>query len=267
MWEGKVAETYVREWISEENKANIIIIHGTGEHSGRYNDTAHKLFELGFNVYTGDLIGHGLSDGERVYINSIMDYMNNVDFFISRIQNDKPLFLLGHSMGGLIVLYYMLFNKNKNIRGVIASSPYIKEKVKISAIKYTFGKAASVLFPRLKIASGLKGEMVCRDKEIAYKYNDDELINSKVTARWFVELEKARNKLVQEQVAFDSPCLILQAGEDLAIDVEAVQQFYQAISSKDKEFVLYDSFYHEILNDPEKNRVIEKISSWISDRI
>lgn len=267
MWEDKINSTYVREWIKDDNKANLVIIHGVGEHSGRYCDTAEKLFEMGFNVYTGDLIGHGLSDGFKVYIESIEDYMDNVDFFISRVKDDKPLFILGHSMGGLIVLYYMLFNKERNIRGVIASSPYIKDKIKISGIKYFIGKTAAAICPKLRIESGLKGDMVCRDNEIAANYNKDELNCSKVTARWFVELEKTRNQLVQQQTSFDSPCLILQAGEDVVVDAEGVQQFYQQISSKDKEFVMYDNFYHEILNDPDRYMVIDKISSWMSERI
>lgn len=267
MWEGKVNSTYVREWVSEKSKANIIIIHGVGEHSGRYIDTAEDLYELGYNIYTGDLIGHGLSDGHRIYIDSIDDYMDNVNFFIDRVKNEKPLFILGHSMGGLIVLYYMLCCKNSRVRGVIASSPYIKDKIEISVIKHIIGKMASSTFPRLSMESGLIGEMVCRDKEIAWKYDNDPLNCSKVTARWFIELSKARFNLILKQTEFDTPCLILQAGDDVVIDEDGVQHFYDSISSKDKEFVLYNHFYHEILNDPERDKVIAKISSWVNERI
>lgn len=267
MWEGKVNSTYVREWISENNKANIVIIHGLGEHSGRYIETAEYLFELGFNIYTGDLIGHGLSDGHRIYIETIDDYMDNVNFFLKRVKNDMPLFILGHSMGGLIVLYYMISHKDRNIRGVIASCPYIKDKIEISAIKHIIGKMAASTFPRFSMESGLMGEMVCRDKEIARKYDNDPLNCSKVTARWFIELAKARLNLILKQTDLDSPCLILQAGGDIVVDAESVQKFYEGISSKDKEFVLYDDFYHEILNDTERNKVIDKISTWVSERI
>lgn len=267
MWEGKVNSTYVREWVSDNNKANIIIIHGVGEHSGRYVETAEKFFEQGFNIYTGDLIGHGLSDGHRIFIDSIDDYLDNVNFFINRVKNDLPLFILGHSMGGLIVLYFMLSNKDRNIRGVIATSPYIKDKIRIPAIKYLVGKTAATIFPKLRIESGLIGEMVCRDKEIAQKYDHDTLNCSKVTARWFVELGKARINLILQNESFDTPCLILQAGGDVVVDAESVQQFYDKMGSKDKEFVLYNEFFHEILNDPERDRVIDKIGSWISERV
>lgn len=267
MWEGKVSSTYVREWVSENNKANIVIIHGVGEHSGRYIETAEKLFDLGFNIYTGDLLGHGLSDGTRIFIESIDDYMDNVDFFINRVKNDMPLFILGHSMGGLIVLYYMLSNKDRNIRGVIASCPYIKDKIEIPVIKYVIGKTAATIFPKLRIESGLIGGMVCRDKEIAGKYDTDPLNCSKVTARWFVELGKARINLILQSKNFDSPCLLLQAGGDVVGDPESVQQFYEGIGSQDKEFVLYNEFFHEILNDPERDKVIDKIGSWISERV
>lgn len=267
MWEGKVASTYVREWASEDSKANIVLIHGVGEHSGRYIETAQNLFEQGFNVYTGDLIGHGLSDGERVYIKSVNDYMDNVNFFINRVKNNKPIFLLGHSMGGFIVLYYMHINKGKGLKGAVVSSPYIKDKMSVSPVKYFLGKTAAALVPKLRIESGIKGEMVCRDKDIIGKYNSDSLNCGTVTARWFVELEKARQKLVQEQAGYDTPCLILQAGGDIVVDAVAVKQFYEGIGSKDKEFVLYDGFYHEILNDPERDRVISKIFSWLNERV
>lgn len=267
MWEGKVQSTYVREWVSEDCKANLVIIHGVGEHSGRYIETAENLHQAGFNIYTGDLVGHGLSDGPRIYIKSIEDYLKDVEFFIGRIKNDRPVFLLGHSMGGLIVLYYMLIRRDERIKGVIASSPYIQDKIKIHTLKYIIGKTAAALCPRLKIESGLKGEMVCRDKEIAQQYNNDVLNCSKVTAKWFLELEKARFKLVSDQKDFTSLCLILQAGADIVVDADGVQQFYQEISSVNKEFVLYDEFYHEILNDPKRSMVIDKILEWLNKRI
>jgi lysophospholipase len=267
MWEGKVNGTYVREWITENCKANIVIIHGVGEHSGRYIETAENLFERGFNIYTGDLLGHGLSDGHRIYIDSMDDYMENVAFFISRVGNEKPLFILGHSMGGLIVLYYMLTKKDQKVEGVIASSPYIKDKIEIPLIKHFIGKMAASTFPKLGLESGLMGEMLCRDKKIAKEYDDDPLRCSKITARWFIELGKARFNLLLKRTDFDSPCLILQAGEDAVIDEESVQEFYDGISSKDKEFIMYDNFYHEILNDPERSKVIDKISSWVSERV
>lgn len=267
MQEAKINSTYVREWVNDENKANLVIIHGAGEHSGRYIKTAEYFAQNGYNVYTGDLVGHGLSDGTRMYINSIKDYIKDVEFLFDRIDSKKPTYLLGHSMGGLIVLYYMLSGESIAVKGVIASSPYIKDKIDIPKIKYLIGKAAASICPKLKIDSGLKGEMVCRDKAIAELYNTDKLNCSKVTAKWFVELEKARHLLVEMQKEFTAPCLILQAGGDIVVDSECVRQFYQGISSKDKEFILYDGFYHEILNDPEREQVLNKINSWMNARL
>lgn len=267
MKEEKVGSTYVREWLKDDNKANVVIIHGVGEHSGRYKHVGEYFFDRGYNVYTGDLAGHGLSDGEKVYVSSMKDYIKDVDFIFSRIDNSKPTFLLGHSMGGLIVLYYMLSNDSRDIKGVIASSPYIKDKMEIPKAKYFMGKLAAVISPKFKIDSGLKGEMVCRDKAVAALYDADKLNCSKVTARWFVEMERARNTLMKLQKDFSAPCLILQAGGDVVVDPEGVRQFYQGISSGDKEFVLYEGFYHEIMNEPERATVLSKIGSWMDERL
>jgi len=173
MIEEKIEGRFIREWKRDDNKANIVIVHGVAEHSGRYIHAAEYFQEKGFNVYTGDLVGHGLSDGPRVFIKSADDYIDDVNLFIRRVENSKPTFILGHSMGGFIALYYGVKCHNPKIKGLIVSSPYLKERLDIPYGKVLFGRAVAKLYPGLALKSGIKSYMVCRDKEVCRKYEED----------------------------------------------------------------------------------------------
>lgn len=267
MLEEKIGGRYVREWKREDNKANLIIVHGVAEHSGRYIHVAEYFLEKGINVYTGDLVGHGLSDGTRVYIKSADDYLEDLNFFIRRVENDKPIFILGHSMGGFITLYYGVKWHNPRVKGLIVTSPYLKERLDIPRSKLVFGRAAAKLYPKLRLNSGIKSYMVCRDKEVSSKYEKDKLNTPTVTVGWFVAMEKARKYTMGNVHSFHYPCLMLQAGGDIIVDPRANKSFFENIPVNDKEFELYEGFYHEILNDPEREKALNRIYSWIEKRI
>lgn len=267
MKEQKVGSTFIREWKQEGNKANIVIIHGIAEHSGRYIHVAEYLHQRGINVYTGDLTGHGLSDGARVFVKTADEYLDNVRFFLSRIEDNKPIFLLGHSMGGFIVLHYGVKEQDTRVKGIIASSPYLKERLDISPVKLAFGRAAAKAYPKLKLNTGIKSRMVCRDKEVCRKYEEDKLNTTFATVGWFVEMEKARRYTIDNAGSFRCPCLMLQAGNDVIVDPEANRRFFDSMGTEDKEFEIYEDFYHEILNDPEKEKVLQRIYEWIEARI
>lgn len=267
MVEQKIGGTYIREWKKEENRANLVIIHGVGEHSGRYRHVGDFFLEKGINVYAGDLIGHGRSDGTRVFVKSAEDYLDNVRFLVDRVDDDKPIFVLGHSMGGFIVLYFGISGYDPRVKGIIASSPYIKEKLSIPKWKIQAGKAMGRLAPKFRLGSGITSDMICRDKAVCKAYSEDELTCSTVTAGWFVEIVKARRELQQNAGKFNYPCYILQAGGDLIVDPKATEQFFEGLTAADKTLKLYEGFYHEILNDPGKEDALESIYSWIEKRI
>ncbi len=267
MLEEKIEGRFIREWKKEDNSANLIIVHGVAEHSGRYIHVAEYFHERGFNVYTGDLVGHGLSDGTRVFIKSADDYLEDVSFFIRRVEDTKPTFILGHSMGGFIALYYGVKCHNPKIKGIIVSSPYLKERLDIPPSKLVFGRVVAKLYPKLRLKSGIKSYMVCRDKEVCRKYEEDELNTSTVTVGWFAEMEKARKYSIENVPSFHYPCLMLQAGGDIIVDPRANKSYFESIPVQDKEFELFQGFYHEILNDPERERALSKIYEWLKPRI
>ncbi|HYE81294.1 MAG TPA: alpha/beta hydrolase [Clostridia bacterium] len=267
MLEEKIRGRFIREWKRDDNRANLVIVHGVAEHSGRYVHVGSYFHERGYNVYTGDLVGHGLSDGPRVFIKSADDYIDDVNLFIRRVENDKPVFILGHSMGGFIALYYGVKCHNPKIKGLIVSSPYLKERLDIPFSKVMFGRAVAKLYPRLKLKSGIKSHMVCRDKEVCRKYEKDKLNTDIVTVGWFTAMEKARKHTVLNAPSFHYPCLMLQAGDDIIVDPKANRSFFESIPVEDKEYELFEGFYHEILNDPERERALSRIYTWTEARI
>ena len=267
MLEKKIGGRFIREWKREDNKANLIIVHGVSEHCGRYVHVAEYYHERGFNVYTGDLVGHGLSDGPRVFIKSADDYIEDVSFFISRVRDSMPTFILGHSMGGLIALYYGVKCHDPRIKGVILSSPYLKDRLSVSPAKLAFGRAAAGLYPKLALKSGIESYMVCRDKEVCRRYSEDKLNTNFVSVGWFVAMEKAREYTLENISQFNYPCLMLQAGDDIIVDSKVNKSCFDSIPAEDKEFELYEGFYHEILNDPERERALSRIYDWIEERL
>jgi len=265
--EEKVGGRFIREWKRDDNTANLIIVHGVGEHSGRYMHIGSYFYEKGINVYTGDLVGHGLSDGTRVFVNNADRYIEDVNFFISRVENSKPTFILGHSMGGFITLYYGVKYLNPKIKGLILSSPYLKERLDIPPIKLAFGRAVAKLYPKLPLKSGIKSYMVCRDKDVCKKYEQDKLNTATVTVGWFAAMEKVRKYTIDNASSFHYPCLMLQAGGDIIVDPVVNKSYFESIPVMDKEFELYEGFYHEILNDPERERALSRIYDWIEKRL
>jgi len=258
MLEEKVGSRFIREWKRKDNKANLIIVHGVCEHSGRYKHVAEYFYGKGINVYTGDLVGHGLSDGLRVFIESIEDYFEDLNFFISRADGGLPTFILGHSMGGFITMLYGVKCHNPKIKGLIASSPYLKERLDIPPAKLAFARAAAKLYPKLSLKSGIKSHMVCRDKDVCRSYEKDSLNTNTVTVGWFVAMEKARKYTIENVLSFHYPLLMLQAGNDIIVDSKVNMSYFESIPVEDKEFELYKDFYHEILNDPERERALSR---------
>lgn len=267
MLEEKIGGRFIREWKQDDNRANLVIVHGVSEHCGRYTHVAEFFHRRGFNVYTGDLLGHGLSDGARVYIKSADDYIEDVDFFIDRIQDKKPVFILGHSMGGFVALYYGVRRGSSRINGLVVTSPYLKERLPIPQAKLAFGRAAAAIYPKLRLKSGIRSNMVCRDEEVCGKYEKDPLNTDFVTVGWFTAMEAARKYTLENINKLNYPCLMLQAGEDVIVDPEANRRLFQAIPAEDKEFELFKGFYHEILNDPGKEKVLSRIYEWLERRI
>ena len=185
------------QYKASPEKARMIIIHGLGEHSGRYLNVINRLVPKGISIFAPDFRGHGKSDGKRGHVLSFDDYLEDLySMFGVALKEIKPgmkCFLLGHSMGGLIALHYAI-RRQETIDGLIISSPSLGVAVKVPAIKAVLGKAMSSLWPGLSLNNELDASKISHDEKVVTAYRNDPLVHDRVTVRWFTEFLSAMEK-------------------------------------------------------------------------
>jgi len=250
-----------------EPRASVVILHGLCEHSGRYNEVAEFLATHGYAVDTFDLRGHGKSEGIKSYIESFDNYLKDLDVFLDRVGlrlPDMPVFLLGHSMGGEICSMYCI-TRQPDIRGVILSAPSVKISKDISPFLQKISSMLSKFFPKRPTIK-LETAALSRDPEVLKRRDNDPLVyQGKILLRTGAEILRA-TKLIQAQMEKISlPLLILHGTEDRFADVEGSKMLYAGVKERDKTLKLYEGLFHEIMNEPEKEQVLDDIVTWMND--
>ncbi|MEI7673243.1 MAG: lysophospholipase [Deltaproteobacteria bacterium] len=258
---------YYQCWLPEaEPKAVLLVVHGLAEHGGRYMNLVNHFLPLGYAVYAIDHLGHGRSEGTRVYVERFTDFTETISSIREMIrswQKGKPVFLVGHSMGGLIGAIYLLSHQ-KELAGAILSGPAVKAPDNISAVTLFAGKVLSALIPKLGLIQ-LDAEGVCRDPAVVKAYMTDPLVyGGKVTARLGAEMIKAMGQTGAEASRITLPLLILQGGADRLVNPSGAQMLYDGVASADRKLILYEGFYHEVFNEPEHVRVLLDVEKWLA---
>ena len=263
-------EIYYQYWLPEgEVKAVILIVHGLFEHSGRYMNVVNHFVPKGYAVYGMDHSGHGSSGGTKSYIDSFDHYLDALSLYFAEVQGwqkDKPLFLLGHSMGGLIAATFLVRNQDQ-FSGAILSGPAAKIPDDINGITIAIGKILSMLLPKAGIIA-LDVEGISRDPEVVKAYIDDPLTyKGKTPARLAAELLSAMEQLQSKAAEIKLPLLIIQGSADRLVNPDGAQFLYDTVSSSDKTLKMYKGFYHEVLNEPEKEQVLGDVESWLEKHL
>jgi acylglycerol lipase len=246
-------------------KAVVVLVHGLAEHSGRYDHVAARLNTFGYSVYRFDNRGHGRSGGERGFIGDYQLFLEDADTIVRGARQENPgipVFMLGHSMGGFITACYGLKYPDR-LSGQVLSGAGV---ILVPAVKdyefFDFDAAPHTLVPNSLTAS------VSRDPEVVKAYVDDPLVLKEFTFKLIGEIAiKGAKRIMETMGAYRYPCLILHGGDDQLVPADASKYFYEHISSGDKQLKIYDGLFHEILNEPEKEIVLEDIHQWIEMRI
>lgn len=245
------------KWEVDEPRGVVVVVHGAGEHHARYQWLAKKWNDHGFEVIMGDLPGQGKTRGKRGHIQSFNQYLDTVEGWLDEArQRELPIILLGHSMGGLIVIRTLMERNIALISGVILSSPCLGLSQPPTKTKEMATKLLHRIAPTVSANSGIKSEHVTRNEEIRAAYLKDELRVTKVSARWYQELTKAIRLANRYPEKFpDIPLLVLQAGDDLLVNKFDVRDWFDQLSVTEKYYKEWEGLYHEVFNEPEREDV------------
>ncbi|KMK77780.1 alpha/beta hydrolase [Alkalihalobacillus pseudalcaliphilus] len=244
-------------YASKDARATIVLIHGAGEHHGRYEWLAQKWNEHGIHVIMGDLPGQGKTRGKRGHINQFSQYIDAVQEWVDEAKKfEQPIFILGHSMGGLVAIRYVMESKAKDIQGLLLSSPCLGLFRPIKTSKDLASKVLNRLTPTLTVASGINSNHVTRDEQIRDQYVRDELRVTKVSVRWYQELHKNMHLATRYPEKMpDIPLAVLQAGDDKIVSKYAVRDWFDSLDVTEKYYKEWKGLYHEVFNEPEKEVV------------
>lgn len=258
-------EIYTKKDLVEEPYANIIINHGFAEHCGRYDYVAKRLNESNLSVFRYDLRGHGRTKGPKGHVDNFFDFIDDLDFLVERILYEypnTPLYMLGHSMGGLITCIYGIVYKDK-LEGQIFSGPAVLPAKQAKGIMKLGIKVLGNVAPNKKIKNVLKSD-ICTLDSIVEDYQQDPLNLNYVTTKFLYEFIINGTDYVKDNISsYTYPCLILHGEEDNIISKDASMFLYNNISSKDKDIKIYSGLYHEILNEKERDVILKDIINWI----
>lgn len=266
--DGAAGRLFLRHWPAQSQPvASLVICHGFNAHGGHYARAAEAFAQRGIAVTALDLRGRGHSDGERFYVEDIDDYAVDLSQAIERtrsLDSGLPLFLLGHSAGGVTAVSYALDHQDR-IAGLISES--FAFRVFAPDVALALLKGASHIAPHAH-AVRLKMADFSRDPAWVAHLDADPMVRDEVQPiRTMAALARADERLAREFGRIALPVLILHGTADKAARPEGSQVFFDAASSDDKTIKLYDGFYHDLLNDIDRDRVMNDVGNWIEGRV
>lgn len=251
---------------ADHPKGAVVIVHGSGEHHGRYMWLKDKWCEEGFHVVMGDLPGQGQSTRRRGHIDSFNDYIETVSSWVSEaLHYELPVFLFGHSLGGLVVIRTAT-EKELPLAGLILSSPCTGLANQPPKAFKAVGKVLNKLVPtvRFPIKLSTKNVLATRNEEVIKRDEEDPLIVKKVSARWYNELIQAMKLSFEKIGEFpDLPLLVLQGGDDQIVNKHSVRKWFNSLTLTDRTYKEWQGFYHEVFNEPERDDVFRYATGFV----
>jgi acylglycerol lipase len=256
----------VQKYIQTDNPEKIVlIVHGHGEHAGRFQKVAECFNDNGFSVFALTLRGHGNSEGKRGHAPSLEQLLTDIEYFIRFVRVDfldAHLYLYGHSMGGNVILNYLAKDQSKEIIAGIATSPWIKLAFEPPKWKVNLGNWVAGYIPTLIQSTGLKAEDISSIKEEVDQYDNDPLIHSKISAKLFTSITKGGEYLIHNTHKFKHPIFLAHGQLDKIISHDATAEF--AKDSRLFTFKSYPRSKHEIHHDVDFEDLMGDIVEWIN---
>lgn len=259
-----------RSWLPEGSpRALVCIVHGLGEHSGRYEHVAADLTAAGCAVVAPDHRGHGRSGGLRGHVDGFGTFVTDLTGFVlaqrAVLGPDLPIYLLGHSMGGLITVLTLQSSASTSFAGAIISNPLLGVAVEAPAIKIAAAKLLSRLLPKLRLDNELKTADICRDPAVVAAYEADPLVHSKVSTRWYTSLLEALESAGAGTV--EIPTLWLLSGADVICDTAVARSFAAGLPASRTTVHDFPEAFHEAHNGPDKDQLKSGLVTWLDGQL
>ena len=257
---------FYRKWNFEKNKKTLIIIHRGHEHSERLNELTQDKKFLKYNIFAYDLRGHGYTETKTSP--NAMDYVRDLDSFVKHLKNEhqikeENIFIVANSIGGVILSAY-IHDFAPNIAGMALLAPAFEIKLYIP-----FAKQLVTLLTKIKkdakVMSYVKAKVLTHDVAEQNKYNSDKLINKEINAKLLIDLADMGKKLVEDSMAIELPTIIFSAEKDYVVKNSAQKKFFLNLSSKKREFIELENFYHGIIFEKERQKVYKMLDDFIQD--
>ena len=252
-----------------EPKAWLGVVHGYGDHCGRYEEPIEAFVKGGFGVLTFDYRGHGKADGARADVKQWDDYLDDLKAFFARLVDaarGKPVFLVAHSHGALMATHF-LASPPPELKGAVLSAPFYALAFEPPKLKVFGARLIKGLLPSLPIANELKPEQLSRDVKWQEATRADPLYLHNTTPRWFFECMSAQQRLAGLGARLNTPVLYVCGTADPIASMPAARAFFETVAAKDKTYKEYGDYRHEVLMEVGREQVWSDISSWISEHL
>ncbi|PQJ79683.1 alpha/beta hydrolase [Polaribacter porphyrae] len=258
---------YGQTWTANTTKAVVVLVHGMGEHSARYQHVAQKLTDNNFSVVAFDHFGHGKTAGKRGHnpnFEAVLESVNKTIEKAKKLFPEKPIFLYGHSMGGNVVINYVL-KKTSNLNGVIATSPFLQLAFEPPKIKLAVGKLLQKIAPSMTMSNELNANHISRDKTEVDAYINDPLIHNKISPNFSLTFIDTGKWAIENANKLMMPMFLLHGTDDKIIDFKGTQEF--ANNTNKATLKLYKDGYHELHNDLCKVEMLEDVVNWLNAKL
>jgi len=242
----------------------ITFVHGYGEHIGRYDHLFDVLCKAGFVVNAFDQRGHGKSEGPRGYTPSVDTSLSDISLIASKVEDNLPHFLYGHSMGGGFSLLY-LERIAHSFTGAIITDPLIKLCFTPPRTKVFAGRIASKLLPTLRVTNELQPTLLSHDPEIAKKYITDPMVMAEISTRMGAILLDMGDWIIADAKKINVPILFVHGTADQITSHTATEQVFNLVSSTDKTLKLFEGWFHEPHNEVDKEQLFTLLTDWLKN--
>lgn len=264
------SELFFRFREGQDKDNALIIVHGFGEHSGRYENLANDLQLKDLSIFAIDLRGHGKSDGQRGDACSLDVYCEDLKDFLALLNekfNIKRPVMLGHSLGGLIAIRFAeKYGKVSGLKALAVTCPALGVVMTpLMKIKRIVAFVLSRLVPKIRLSVGLNINMLSRDKGVVKSYVEDPLVHGKMSARMALSVLLTGPEVIRNASLLDIPVFIGQGESDQIANPKLTEEFYHQLKTTDITYHTYPGLYHEIFNElePDRSTVVTDFKNWL----